>query len=207
MANTSQSKRRIIAAFVAVISVLITIVLVNIYSLSRVEQNLDHVVGTHNVQIGIMHQILDLARQRSLTLQHILLSEDLFTVDDQVIEMGDISIKYLNLRKNMQAFSLTDRERELLDAQYSQTANTGRIQSNVIGLVSKGDYAAAKKLFYTAAIPSQNKAMSLMYEFIALQDSQNHEELIQTTDVIESQRNRMLILLVIGFVLSLAIAS
>ena len=207
VANTSKSKRRIIAAFVAVIGVLITIVLVNIYSLSKVEQNLDRVVGTNNVQIGIMHQILDLARQRSLTLQHILLSEDPFTVDDQIMEMSDIGVRYLDLREQMQALSLTDRERELLDAQYSQTANTGRIQSKVIGLVSEDEYAAAKKLFYTDAIPSQNKAMTLMYEFIALQDSQNHEELIQTTDEIESQRNLMLILLAIGFVLSLSIAS
>jgi diguanylate cyclase (GGDEF)-like protein len=48
--------------------------------------------------------------------------------------------------------------------------------------------------------------MTLMHEFVALQDGHNRRELAQTKDEIESQRNRMLSLLVIGLILSLLIA-
>ena len=113
MATTSRSKRRIIAAFVAVIGVLITIVLANIYSLSNVAGNLKRVVDTHNVQIRIMHEILDLARQRSLILQSMLIAEDPFTIDDKIVEMSDVALRYLNLREKMMALPLTASEQNL----------------------------------------------------------------------------------------------
>ena len=99
MANTSQSKRRIIAAFGLVIGVLIIGVLINIYTLSNVARHLGRVVDTHNVQIRIMHQILDLARQRSLSMQHMLVAEDPFMIDDQIINMSKIAVSYLQLRQ------------------------------------------------------------------------------------------------------------
>ncbi|MCK5360214.1 MAG: diguanylate cyclase [Gammaproteobacteria bacterium] len=206
MANTSQSKRRIIAAFGLVISVLIFGVLVNIYTLSNVARHLGRVVDTHNVQIRIMHQILDLARQRSLALQHMLVAEDPFMVDDQIIKMSDIALNYLQLRQQMIELPMTDAERKLLETQYAQTAVTGRVQSQVIGLLSDGNYKEAKILFYAEAIPSQDKAMRLMHKYVALQDNQNRKELEQTKGKIEIQRNRMLLLLAFGLVLSLFIA-
>ena len=207
VANTSQSKRRIIAAFGLVIGVLIIGALINIFTLSSIARHLDRVVDTHNVQIRIMHQILDLARQRSLALQHMLLAEDPFTVDDQIIKMSRIAVNYLALRKQMIELPMTDEERDLLKRQHAQTSVTGRIQSQVIGLLSEDNYRAAKVLFYAMAIPSQDKAMSLMHEYVSLQDSQNRKELEQTTSQIELQRNRMLLLLAFGLVLSLLTAS
>jgi len=46
-----------------------------------------------------------------------------------------------------------------------------------------------------------------MHEYVSLQDSQNRKELEQTTSQIELQRNRMLLLLAFGLVLSLLTAS
>lgn len=207
MANTSQSKRRIIAAFSLVIGVLIIGVMANIYTLSYVARHLDRVVDTHNVQIRIMHQVLDLARQRSLALQHMLVAEDPFLIDDQVIKMSEIAVKYLQLRQQMIELPMTNEERNLLEKQYAKTAVTGRIQSEVIGLLSDSNFKAAKKIFYAKAIPSQDKAMSLMHEYVSLQDSQNRNELEQMTDKIELQRNRMLLLLTFGLLLSLLIAN
>lgn len=207
MANTSQSKRRIIAAFSLVIGVLIIGVLANIYTLSYVARHLDRVVDTHNVQIRIMHQVLDLARQRSLALQHMLVAEDPFLIDDQIIKMSEIAVNYLQLRQQMIELPMTDEERNLLEKQYAQTAVTGRVQSQVIGLLSDDNFKAAKILFYAEAIPSQDKAMRLMHEYVSLQDSQNRKELEQTTNKIELQRNRMLLLLAFGLLLSLLIAN
>jgi diguanylate cyclase (GGDEF)-like protein len=207
VANTSQSKRRIIAAFGLVIGVLIIGVLINIYTLSNVARHLGRVVDTHNVQIRIMHQILDLARQRSLSMQHMLVAEDPFMIDDQIINMSKIAVSYLQLRQQMIELPMTDEEHNLLETQYAQTAATGRIQSKVIGLLSDGDYEAAKKLFYTEAIPSQSKAMSLMHEYVSLQDRHNQQELEQTKNKVELQRNRMLFLLAFGLLLSLLIAN
>ena len=207
MANTSQSKRRIIAAFGLVIGVLIIGVLINIYTLSNVARHLGRVVDTHNVQIRIMHQILDLARQRSLSMQHMLVAEDPFMIDDQIINMSKIAVSYLQLRQQMIELPMTDEEHNLLETQYAQTAVTGRIQSKVIGLLSDGDYETAKKLFYAEAIPSQSKAMSLMHEYVSLQDRHNQQELEQTKNKVELQRNRMLFLLAFGLLLSLLIAN
>jgi diguanylate cyclase (GGDEF)-like protein len=133
--------------------------------------------------------------------------EDPFMIDDQIINMSEIAVNYLALREQMIELPMTDEERDLLKRQYAQTSVTGRMQSQVIGLLSEGNFPAAKTLFYTEAIPSQDKAMSLMHEYVSLQDSQNRKELELTTSKIELQRNRMLLLLAFGLVLSLLTAS
>ena len=127
-----------------------------------------------------------------------LVAEDPFLIDDQIINMSKIAVSYLQLRQQMIELPMTDEERNLLETQYAQTAVTGRIQSKIIGLLSGGDYEAAKKLFYSEAIPSQGKAMSLMHEYVSLQDRHNRQELEQTKNTVELQRNRMLMLLGFG---------
>ena len=95
MSSENQIKGKIGAAFALIVGLMITIVLINTSYLNNTAKHLDRVVGVHNVQLSMMNNILDLARQRSLTLQAMLLHEDPFLFDDQVLRMSQIASKYL----------------------------------------------------------------------------------------------------------------
>ena len=206
MSSENQIKSRIGAAFALVVGLMITIVLINTSYLNNTAQHLERVVGVHNVRTSMMNNILDLARQRSLTLQGMLLNEDPFLFDDQVLRMSQIASKYLSLSKQLREFPLTDEETDLLDQQHNQSVNTGFLQGQIMKLMADGDYPAAKKMFYEQASPSQDSAMELMNQFIVLQDVQNNQELRSTRDNVRSESTNSLILLAIGILLSLLIA-
>lgn len=189
-----------------VVALLIIIVGTNIYHFSQVERHLQRVVGTHNVQMAIMNDVLDLARQRSLTLQHMLLAEDPFSLDRHLIRMGEIAENYHVLRKTLAQFPATPAEKQVLDAQHEQTTHTGTMQGEVIRLISDGHFGEAKTLFYRDAMPSQVKAMGLMHKFVALQHEQNKLELENTTRDINTERNKSLWLLFIGLIFSTGVA-
>jgi len=199
-------KARIVAAFGLVLAMMIAVAATHTYYLNSTVHHLDQVVGVHNVQMSLMSKILDLARQRSLTLQFMLLSEDPFLFDDQVLKMNQISSEYLLLSQQLRELPLTDDETGLLDKQHKQSVYTGQLQGRVVQLMSDGDTAAAKDVFYQQASPSQGIAMDLMNNFIVMQTEQNNLELKSTRDNVKSESTHSLILLVVGFVLCILIA-
>ena len=206
MPSESHIKGKVGAAFGLVVILMITIVLLNITHLNNSVKHLDRVVGVHNVQMSLMNNILDLARQRSLTLQTMLMNEDPFMFDDQLLRMSQIASEYLSLSQQLRQLPSTDEEIDLLEKQGNQSELTGQFQGRIIRLMSDGDYAAAKDIFYEQASPSQVDAMDLMNKFILLQNNQNNQELKSTRNKVKSEINHSLILLITGLVLSILIA-
>lgn len=207
MSSENHLKSKVGAAFGTVVVLMIAIVLINTSYLNEAAKHLDRVVGIHNVQKSMMHQILDLARQRSLTLQTMLLEDDLFLIDDQILKMSEINSEYLRLRDSLLALPFTNNEIELLEKQNVQTISTGKMQGRVMRMLTDGDYSSAKQLFYEKVIPSQVRAMELMHQYVTLQDEQNQQAMISTRNDVASERNHSLFLLAVGLLLSLFIAS
>ncbi|QKQ27597.1 GGDEF domain-containing protein [Candidatus Reidiella endopervernicosa] len=81
------------------------------------------------------------------------------------------------------------------------------MQNQIAELLIDGEIEPAKMIFYNEAIPSQEKAMSLMGEFIALQHIHNSMELSHTSREIEFEKKVIAALLVFGLVISFIIAS
>lgn len=206
MSNESKITGKVGVAFGLVVTLMITIVVIHTYYLKSSVHHLDQVVGVHNVQMSLMNSILDLARQRSLTLQAMLLDEDPFLFDDQILRMSEIASKYLSLRQKLRKLPLTDEETKLLDEQHKLSVRTGQIQGRIMQLMIDGDYEAAKILFYEQSSPSQQAAMDLMKSFIVIQDEQNNRELRSTWNNVKSESTISLILLLIGLILSILIA-
>ena len=206
MPSEGRIKRKIGAAFGLVVVLMITIVLVNISHLNNFVKHLDRVVDVHNVQMSLMNNILDLARQKSLTLQAMLLNEDPFMFDEQLLKMSQIDSEYLSLSQKLRQLPSTDEEIDLLEKQGNQSVFTSQLQGRIMRQVSDGDYAAAKDIFYEQASSSQVDAMNLMNKFILLQNDQNNQELRSTRNKVKSEINHSLILLATGFILSIIIA-
>lgn len=207
MNDSGRIKTRITISFGLIIALLVVIVSVNTVQLTQIANHLDKVVATHNVQMTIMNNILDLARQRSLILQHMLIAEDPFLIDEQMLAMSKTSQQYSQLSQKLRDTPITTEERALLQQQQRQTARTGQLQHQVLQHVLDHDYDKARRLFYDEAIPSQILAMNLMQQFIKLQHGHNRAELASSVTEAERDRNHSLILLVTGVMLSLLIAA
>jgi diguanylate cyclase (GGDEF)-like protein len=202
----SNGTKRITLAFFVIITILVTITMSGVARIQRVVAQFDTVIDTHNAEIEIMHEIMKLARDRSLLLQSMLLARDPFEWDAQQMEMSRYNSLYSDLREQLMALELAEADRQLLEQQRQRTIKTGAFQSQVSQLIVDEEYEAARLLFFEQVVPNQSLAVDLMEQFIDQQRS--HIILAQNTtrSQVSYYRELMWFLLTLGVVVSIIIA-
>lgn len=193
-----RNKAPIIITFALLIVAVLFIAYAGNHYLSEAKRSFDHVISQHNVKTDAMTQILGLARQRSLALQTMLLTDDPFELDELHMLMYEIAEKYRMLKDFLLQLELSAEERQLLERQEARSMSAGRIQNQIAELIISGGKEQARSLLYHAAIPGQKKAMQLMNEFIFLQGDQNTEELSVTADRLIQDAALVIILVIPG---------
>jgi len=201
------SAKLIGVGFAVVIATMITFAVTSIYSLGSARDSFKRVVSQHNVQITLMNEFLRLARDRSLTLQHMLLTKDPFELDEHRMKMGEIAQDYMVIRERLLDTGLDREELEIIDTQHAQTLTTGRIQNRVADLILNVEGSGAVELFFDEVIPNQHRAMKLMGKFIALQHMHNSLEMRKIGGDIDDDKRAMLLLVIFGSLLSIVIAA
>lgn len=192
--------------FAIVIATMISFAVSSFYYLGHARDGFDRVISQHNVQLRLMNEFLRFSRERSLTLQHMLLTTDPFELDEHRMKMGEIAQEYMVLREELLDTELDREERAIVDAQHVQSNITGRIQNKIAKMIINGDGGRAIELFYDEAIPSQHVAMRLMGKFIALQYMHNSLEMRGINNHVDDDERIMLVLMVFGSLLSIGIA-
>ena len=206
MGADSSGTKRISLAFFVIISILVTITMSGLNRIQSVVTQFDTVIDTHNTEIELMHQIMKLARTRSLLLLRMLLSRDPFEWDEYQMEMGSYSTHYAELRKKLLAMDMEDEERLLFQKQRQQTAKTGKLQTQVSQHIVDEEYGKARVLFFEQVVPNQNLAVEFMEQFINLQRKHIILEQNITRSQVDYNKELMWLLLALGVVVSIVIA-
>lgn len=204
--NDNSPIRRVLTSFAWVLLLFIVLSASAIYVINSLSQHLDEVVVEKNVKVKIMNNILKLARERSLTIQSMLLTQDPFEIDELLMRMSDVTSNYIKLRDQLGVLPLYGKELELFNFQHEQTLITGKLQTRVAELIVDEQYDIAKKLFYEKAIPSQDEAMNRMENFISLQQQLIHEELVESQNEIKISKITLILLAIVSFITSIMIA-
>ncbi|MCW8888705.1 MAG: GGDEF domain-containing protein [Gammaproteobacteria bacterium] len=198
--------KRISLAFFVIISVLVTITMSGLSRIQSVVAQFDTVIDTHNAEIAIMHEIMKLARDRSLLLQSMLLSRDPFEWDEQQMKLSSYNTIYSGLRAKLLALDMKQSDLLLLNKQRAQTIKTGAFQTQVSQLIDDGEYEKARILFFEKVIPNQTLAVDLMQQFIDLQRQHIIHEQETTRSQVGYYKELMWVLLVLGVTVSVVIA-
>lgn len=206
MSTTQATIRSINLVFVWLVTLFLCLTVISLWVINRLDRQVEVVIHDHYTKIDLMGSQLKMARERSLAIQNMLLVKDPFALDQLLMDMGTVMANYFANRERLLSMPLSLRERELLERQHTQTLNTGRVQSQISELLLGEEFAAAYTLFLATVTPSQERAMALMEEFIALQ-----RQLI--SEVAESMRSQimtatieLLLLLASGILSSIALA-
>lgn len=199
--------RRVLISFGWMLFLFLIISVSAIYVIDSLSKSLDEVVVEKNEKVKIMNNILKLARERSILIQAMLLTKDPFEIDQHLMRMSAENLNYILFREQLNTLPLSDMELEILTAQHTHTAKTGRTQTEVAQLIINEQYEQAKKLFSDVVLPSQAKAMSKMEEFVALQQESIRQELIDSRNEITFSRIVFLLLAIISFITSIGIGT
>jgi len=207
MSAQRTSRRIIVYGFLLVITVLVAITGTGLYRIQSLSSGLTEIVQDRNTQITMMHTMRQVARERSISLQSAMITNDPFTVDEYAMEMSTAASRYVAAREKLLAYDIPAVERQLLDRQHAQTVKTASSQNRVIQHLRDQEYQLADDLLFHTTLPGQRRAMALMDEFILLKQQQNLDNLKSTSREIEQTYSLMIFLSTFGVLFSITIAS
>jgi diguanylate cyclase (GGDEF)-like protein/PAS domain S-box-containing protein len=200
------SRRVIVYGFLLVIALLVAITAIGLYRIQNLSSGLTEVVTERDVQIALMHTIRQVARERSMIVQSMMIAKDPFTIDEYAMEMSAAASRYLKAREELITHAISEKERELLQRQHSQTVKTGSSQNRIVNYLRNENYLPAADLLFYTTLPGQRRAMGMMDEFITLKRQQNLDSLKATNLEIENTYSLMLLLSAFGVLFSITIA-
>lgn len=203
MGTRDSTIRGAIIAFAIIIVILLTITLSGLYRIHDVMGQFDQVIDTNNRQTDTMQQIMTLGQERSLILQSMLFTQNPFEWNKMQQDMSDIVGQSSALYGKLQELPSDPEEKVILGLQETQTTATNIVQNRVANLIYEERYEDAQQLLYEETIPNQRAAIDLMKGYIALQNRQNLEKQTMTQELVDSFREMMVMLLIVGLAVSI----
>lgn len=200
------SRRIIVYGFVLVIAVLVAITGTGLYRIQNLSSDLTRVIKERNVKVALMHTMRQVARERSLLLQSMLISKDPFVVDGFAMEMSAATTRYTEARARLLEYTMTPDERQFVESQHAQSVQTASAQNRIIDYLRGEEYEPAAALLFDIVLPGQRRAMGMMDEFISINRQKNLNNLAATNAAISRTHNIMLLLSGFGVLFSIAIA-
>jgi signal transduction histidine kinase len=156
----------------AMLSIVATLTLIGIWwGVGSVQNNLETLVDENMKRIRLSVEMRKYARQRTLSLQRMILHEDPFERDEEFLRFNSYGAKFAKARLEFLTSQLSDQERAVLDAQGKITGKAVPMQNQIVDLVAQDQIEEAKTLLMEVAIPLQDKVIEKIEELHALQET------------------------------------
>jgi len=154
--------------FTAMLVFMVFLAAIGIIQLEAGQQRLDKLVKDPVAKMTYANRMYMAARERTVSLQRLLLQSDPFERDEQWIRFLGYASEFAQAREVLTSLSLSARERELLARQSELTRIAVPIQNQVVDLMWKGRVNDAHKLLVNEAIPAQDNVLGqlrLLYQY------------------------------------------
>ncbi|MCP3853008.1 MAG: diguanylate cyclase [Gammaproteobacteria bacterium] len=204
--DSKKAKPLLYLSFTFIVTLTILSNVISFEHLSNVQNNINQIIETQNIQIAYMHTMRSIARERIIKLQEITNEEDPFEQDSIISEYHEMGGHFLETRELLLKTELMEDEQILLNLQRETSRNIVSSQKKVIELAQKGLRKEASDYLRTYTIPAQNENLSLMDQFILYQ---NHQNLFLKSDAYtktQSASHTVFLLTISTVVLTLIIA-
>lgn len=173
MRTTESAKPLLLLGFSLIIILVIASIIMNTHQLDQFRQQFESVAADHNVRISVSSTMQNSSRTRTILLHKMMVEPDPFLRDEVFIEFQRVGEEFLLAREALTHMDLSEEESSLLERQGKLSQSAGRLQNEIITLLNAGDKDAALKLLMEQAIPTQDKALMLLNDFVQLQERHN----------------------------------
>jgi len=151
-------------------------------NMSMINESVSDIVHVRNVKIDLVSTMRNIARERSLSLYHMVMSRDAFVTDDEKIKMSVLAGQFIAARDQLLGFQMEDKEKQMIDTALELAYSSTRIQRQVIGLMEEEKFDAARSLLVEKSIPAQNRLLTQYDDVLDMQ----HDLAKQTANTAEA---------------------
>lgn len=168
----SRSKIIILLGFGTILLLVTLLIIIGVTNLSKSKSHLDRIVNSNNLKIQLVTQMNQSARERTITLQNILISNDSDTFERSLERMAFYGGNFVSMRDKLLKLDLSPKEKHILQQQEELSRQVGPMHLKIADLVSFGELKKAQQLLIEKAEPLQNKVFEILSQW---QDIQRQE--------------------------------
>jgi hypothetical protein len=171
-----------------------------------ISDDVGRIVMSHNVKSQLVKQMREAARERSIVLHSMAVTNDPFLRDQQFMQMRDEGERFLKAREKLFQTELDKDERHLLAKQYELSSQAAIMQYQVIDLLALNKKQEATRILVEKAIPIQNRVLSILDQFTNLQVEHTQQYFEKITDQFNSAYIILIPLWIFTIIMSIVIA-
>jgi len=134
------------------------------------QQQLSSIADDHMKKISYASRMRIAARERTLSLQKMILIDDAFERDAQWMQFNGLAGEFITARQALLAEDLSPAEQALINEQGRLTNIAVPLQGRVVELIMSDQTAAAQQLLVDKAIPAQDRVLDTLNRLHSLQE-------------------------------------
>jgi len=134
------------------------------------------------------------ARERTLALQQMMLTEDPFERDELIMAFNSYAGDFIKAREKLLAMNLSQTEKDLLATQGKRTGIAVPIQRRVVALIEEERFKEANNILLKEAVPAQNNVLDSLAQFYQYQQTQGQQAIAKAQTIYSEGRYRILLL-------------
>jgi signal transduction histidine kinase len=168
---TSSTKFGLFFGFSAMLSIVAILTLIGIWwGVGSLQNRLDTLVGDQINKIRLAVDMRNYARQRTHSIQRMILLDDPFDRDDEFLRFNSYGAKFVLARNEFLSSKLSTQERAVIDAQGKLSGQVVPLQREIVDLVAQDSIEEAKIILMEKAVPIQDKVIEKLVELHTLQE-------------------------------------
>lgn len=156
----------------AMLSIVATLTLIGIWwGVGTVQGRLETLVDEHMQKIRLSFEMRINARQRTHSIQRMILLADPFDRDEEFLRFNAYGARFARARTAFLASNLSAEERAVLDVQGNLSGQAVPLQNEIVDLVVQDRFKEAKVMLMEQAVPIQDQVIHQLEELHKLQET------------------------------------
>ncbi len=155
--------------FAALLVLMLMLTVFGVAYMDAAERRLERIANVHMERLDLATRMHHAARERTISLQKMILFADPFERDEQWLQFNNRAGEFAAARGRLVEMDLSAEERELLDRQGRLTGVAVPLQERVSDLASQGRAREAQALLAERAIPAQDAVLEQLSQLYVLE--------------------------------------
>lgn len=158
--------------FALAVLLIAAIAIIGLRYMSAIYHDMQEIVTVGNVKIDLVSRLMVIGRDRSLSLNRMVLLSDPFEIDEESQRFAAYAREFIVVREKLEAMGLDPAERLALENVLAEVRISSGIQNQMVEILQRGSRAEAQEFLLGRAINAQRIVEKRFNEIILLQREQ-----------------------------------
>jgi class 3 adenylate cyclase len=192
--------------FAFIIIMMTALTVVGVYRMHENTRLMEQVVEENNVKVELLRKMYIAARERSIFLLKMAVTDDPFERDEYFLEFNKMATNFVVARRELRAMPLEPEEIELLDQQDRVTSVVAPQQNEIADLLVNDQLEVSRDMILKGAIPGQDRVLTSLNKVLDFERKKAADALNNAKLVVKETTRFMSISATLVIIISLLIA-